>query len=661
MFAQSLKSRPSIIILLAILVGSASARHFNPLDSITGATLTVFLDTAAAHPTLNGTPIRNNNIVPDEIGVFDSVGNCWGVGYWPAGADSIISVAGYNNTGVIHLGMKAGATMHFKLWDTTLGEMPAAVTYYPTTAPVPFPPGMTPSTESTFVAGSPIAYSVPMSLTGLPSPGVPGLSFPTNGSTNQNPVLTLNWTTSSFASSYAIQVSTTSTFSNTTTMQSGLTGVSASLGGLASYTIYYWKVNATNPGSTGTWSGTWSFTTIERLSIPIINGWFMYSLNLQPADSSTNGVFGKLKGFVMAMDGSGNLCWPRASLDEIGTVHTGSGYWILDTLSNDTLKLTGPADPIASNPIPLKVGIWNLVSYLPQESMAVGTALNSIYSQIVLAVDGNGDLYWPAASLDEIGTMTVGNGYYIVTNATTSLTYPIAGSNPAKIAATFGKPLINPPAPKHFAKHANTGNFTACLAKLADVGSTAATGSCEIGAFDSKGNLVGAGTVIDGQSAFAIWGKNPVSTALYGCEASEKISFKLWNSCTEIPLRVSGGTDPVFASKTIIKVTLAFPGQEIQSSFSAPRACPNPFRHSVRIAFDVPALPGATDLLVAIGIYDIRGNLVQLLARGRYSAGSYSVSWNGRSSGNNDQGSGIYFARMTANGVEKQAKLIELK
>jgi hypothetical protein len=363
----------------------------------------------------------------------------------------------------------------------------------------------------------------------------------------------------------------------------------------------------------------------------------------------------------MAMDGSGNLCWPRASLDEIGTVHTGSGYWILDTLSNDTLKLTGPADPIASNPIPLKVGIWNLVSYLPQESMAVSTALNSIFSQIELAIDGNSEIYWPAADINEIGTMTVGNGYYIVTNATTSLTYPTAGSNPAKIAATFGKPLINPPAPKHFANHANTGNFAACLAKLADVGSTAATGSCEIGAFDSKGNLVGAGTVVNGLSAFAISGKSPVSTMHDGCEPSEKISFKLWNGSTEYPLRVTGGADPVFASKTIIMATFAFPGQEIQSSFSAPRACPNPFRHSVRIAFDVPALPGAADLLVAIGIYDIRGNLVQLLARGRYSAGSYSVSWNGRSSGNNDQGSGIYFARMTANGVEKQAKLIELK
>ena len=50
------------------------------------------------------------------------------------------------------------------------------------------------------------------------------------------------------------------------------------------------------------------------------------------------------------MDGSDNLYWPGASLDEIGTIHTGSGYWVLDTIANDTLNLTGSAVTYPCNP-----------------------------------------------------------------------------------------------------------------------------------------------------------------------------------------------------------------------------------------------------------------------------------------------------------------------
>jgi flagellar hook assembly protein FlgD len=99
----------------------------------------------------------------------------------------------------------------------------------------------------------------------------------------------------------------------------------------------------------------------------------------------------------------------------------------------------------------------------------------------------------------------------------------------------------------------------------------------------------------------------------------------------------------------------------MQSSFSAPRAYPNPFRGSVSISFEVPALSGAASQDVEIGVYDMRGNLVQRLAKGKYAAGSYAVSWNGRAAGSDVAGSGIYLVRVKANGVEKQMKLIEIK
>ncbi len=614
----------------------------------------------SSNPTVGVNPLPYGSI----IAAVDTAGNCIGAHAYESGTVGI-AVQGWDSTydsthhtPIVTHGLKAGQKFRFQIWDSANGQ--TYTTIYAHFAAHGTINGIIPNADSTFVSGGGYV-SMLDTLRATTSPANPPvISSPSNGAANQPISLSLNWNSVSGATSYGLRVSTSTSFGSLVVSLTGITGLSSGVSGLAYYTTYYCEVNATNGGGSSAWSTLDSFTTTASLAIPLANGWSMYSLNLQPADSSTSGVFGKLKGFILAMDGNDNLYWPGASLDEIGTVHTGSGYWILDTLANDTLKLTGNAVNLTANPISLPASNWNLVSYLPQVSMPIATALNSISSQLVLVMDGSSNFYWPAASLDEIGNMAVGKGYYILTSATASLAYPTAGSGPAKMLSA-GKALTDPPALKHFAKHTNTGNFAVFLAKQVELGGKAVSGSCEVGAFDAKGNLVGAGTVVNGVSAFAIWGKNSMNKNSNGCGSSDKISFRLWNGEKEIALSVTGGSNPVFASKSIITATLAVPAQEMQSSFSAPRAYPNPFRGSVSISFEVPALSGAASQDVEIGVYDMRGNLVQRLAKGKYAAGSYAVSWNGRAAGSDVAGSGIYLVRVKANGVEKQMKLIEIK
>ena len=70
---------------------------------------------------------------------------------------------------------------------------------------------------------------------------------PVQGGTGQplNPVLT--WGGAAGATSYGLQVSTSSDFSSLVYDQSGITSPSATLTGLIGSTVYYWKVNATYP------------------------------------------------------------------------------------------------------------------------------------------------------------------------------------------------------------------------------------------------------------------------------------------------------------------------------------------------------------------------------------------------------------------------------
>jgi hypothetical protein len=508
--------------------------------------------------------------------------------------------------------------------------------------------------------GGTIAWSSVWSFETIFAP--PILALPINGAVGQAVSFSLSWGAETGAISYSLQISSTSTFSTTCSSQSGLTSASLAMSGLAYYTTYYWEVNASNAGGMSTWSNIWSFTTVARLAIPLTNGWFMYSLNLQSVDSSTHGIFGNLHGFILAMDGNDNLYWPSASLDEIGTIHTGAGYWVLDSLASDTLKLTGNPVNLTLNPVSLPASDWNLVAYQSQVNMPITTALASINSQLVLAMDGSSNFYWPAASLNEIGTMTVGKGYYILTSAPASLTYPNAGSSPAKqlsSTATLAK-LLNPPFPTHYAKRALTGNFAAFLAPHVEIDGNLSADNCEVGAYDSKGNLVGSGTVLNGQTAFAICGNDPTSKVKNGCGPSERISFKLWNGTTEYPLAASGG-NPVYTAKTIITATLAVPASVLITSFNLSRAYPNPFKGSVKIAFEVPTSAGKAEHSIEIDLFDMKGCLVKQLAKGSYQAGHYELEWNCSDGRKDAVGSSMYIVGMKAANFEKRLKLVRVQ
>jgi hypothetical protein len=96
--------------------------------------------------------------------------------------------------------------------------------------------------------------------TGAGVPPVPTLSSPSNAATGVAVSPTLNWSVSTGATSYTVQLSTTSNFSTAST-QSGLTSTSIIAGPLAANTVYYWRVSATGAGGASSYSSAFSFTT----------------------------------------------------------------------------------------------------------------------------------------------------------------------------------------------------------------------------------------------------------------------------------------------------------------------------------------------------------------------------------------------------------------
>jgi hypothetical protein len=93
-------------------------------------------------------------------------------------------------------------------------------------------------------------------------PAAPTLSSPANGATGVALSPTVIWNAVTGATTYHLQVSTSSYFGSTVFNDSTLTATSKAVGPLAGATVYYWRVRAKNSYGTSTWSSVWSFTTI---------------------------------------------------------------------------------------------------------------------------------------------------------------------------------------------------------------------------------------------------------------------------------------------------------------------------------------------------------------------------------------------------------------
>ncbi len=94
------------------------------------------------------------------------------------------------------------------------------------------------------------------------APAAPVLSSPASGSTGVSTTPTLAWSASTGATSYAVQVSTSSGFGSIAFSQSGIAGTSVTVSpALSAGTLYYWRANATNAAGTSAWTTAWSFTT----------------------------------------------------------------------------------------------------------------------------------------------------------------------------------------------------------------------------------------------------------------------------------------------------------------------------------------------------------------------------------------------------------------
>ncbi len=115
----------------------------------------------------------------------------------------------------------------------------------------------------------------------------------------------------------------------------------------------------------------------------------------------------------------------------------------------------------------------------------------------------------------------------------------------------------------------------------------------------------------------------------------------------------NGSRPPVFVAAPQCPTT-ASSFAPVSPSFLI-HVAPNPFRQELAVRFH---LERATT--VQLGVYDVRGRLVQRLVDGSLSPGPHTVTWEGRGSGRALPG-GVYFVRLAAGAESGVCKVVLLR
>ncbi|MFH1686336.1 MAG: T9SS type A sorting domain-containing protein [bacterium] len=97
-------------------------------------------------------------------------------------------------------------------------------------------------------------------------------------------------------------------------------------------------------------------------------------------------------------------------------------------------------------------------------------------------------------------------------------------------------------------------------------------------------------------------------------------------------------------------------GSALPTTWAMSQNYPNPFNPTTEIAFDVP-----TRSFVTVTVYNVLGQKINDLVNENLAAGSYTTTWDGRTSGGSEVSSGVYFYRIQSEGFTQTKKMMLLK
>ncbi len=414
-----------------------------------------------------------------------------------------------------------------------------------------------------------------------------------------------------------------------------------------------------DPTNCGDSQGLFTISNGTIQQIILAAGWNLISSCQQPFNSSVSAIMSPLSGNLIIMkNGAGLVYWPAFNINQIVTWDVLGGYQVYVTTSA-TLEIHGTAVDPPATPIDMHAG-WNLVSYLPVSAQGIVQALNSIQSVLLIAKNGQGQVYWPAYNINTIGNMQPGQGYNVYATAAATLTYP-----PNSLARESSLAYTSPSFCVHFTPGTRLNGSNAVMIWR----DLPFPDGDEIAVFTASGQLVSSSVVHDGQAFLTVWGDDSVTGIKDGATEGETLSLRHWSQKDdqESELQAARITDGLAGRAMTGGICYSRDGVLIlegvqggaaptASDFHLAQNYPNPFNPNTAIKYQLPQ-----ETRMELIVYNLSVAKIQTLASGIMPAGFHEVIWNGQDDADRPVPSGIYWVKMKAGNYEKAVKMSLIK
>ncbi|NQT63035.1 MAG: T9SS type A sorting domain-containing protein [Candidatus Marinimicrobia bacterium] len=412
---------------------------------------------------------------------------------------------------------------------------------------------------------------------------------------------------------------------------------------------------------------------IQQLDYPV--GWTWFSLNLENDDMSVNSVLENLN------PSSGDLIKSQTSFNQYVETHGWVGT--LDSLTNrsmyqirleesDTLEMVGYAVNVELDTIPVASG-WNWISYMPQTSMVVDIALQSLEAISGDVIKSQFTFAMYVEGLGWIGSMQFMNprlGYLLYSYNGGELVYPELQDNdpPALLAKTTendqtqgNEIFIQVEDVPDWTVDAHDYEHNLTITALIDPTLIATVDTLDIVAafVGEECRGVSQPVFIEALDQYMVF------LMVYGNSEDEDVTFSyydasedyIWTMETSITFQANLVLGSVNEPLVMTLQTLGIgdPGY-IPDSYSLAQNYPNPFNPVTTLGFGLPE-----EGHVSIRIYNLRGQAIRTLIDKDMQAGYEFVEWNSLDDGGRPMTSGIYLVVMQSGNFREVRKMLMLK
>ncbi len=625
-------------LVLFFTHAAVSQNHFSFTQS-TGNNASISVP-AAINPSIDGQTLATG----DEIGVFTPDGLCVGAIVW-TGENNIITVWGNNPYNDVVDGIQPGEEIHYRVWRQSTDTE-----YHYVEKEYSMGNGL-------YVADGLYVLSY---LNAVSAPAKPSLSSPLNNATDVTVNPTLQWSASSRAESYTVQVSKNLNMSSPVVNQSGVTGTSYNVNGLDYETKYYWRVRAGNAAGESPWSDTRNFTTevlVISIDIQLQAGWNMISSRVIPVESDIETIFSEMvSDLVLVKNGDGETYWPGQVVNQIGEWDYKSGYQVYMNTGRELNMVGRPVIP-SEETIALPSG-WSMVAYFSESPFDPAVALESLGNDLMIAKSSTGGVYWPEFEANTMGDMIPGQGYQVFLHNPAALVYPGSDTAPANYQV-FNMFADHP---EHYIPSFDRTGFNATVLVLS---SSLADGD-EVGVYTPERELVGSGVFSSGKALLTVWGEDEFKTV--GAAPGEMLSLRYHSpgDDSEGIINIESVTDAIsgetvqgelaYKHNGIFVVTGSVPTpvekeETVPAAYMLAQNYPNPFNPMTVIRFDLPEAGHTT-----LKVYDMTGRKVISLIDEHLTSGEYTVQWSPA-----DVSTGTYFYRLLSGDFAQTKKLMIIK